>query len=408
MKDQKMSLIKNTADHNTRLLNLFALCHGAIFALPVLLPYYQNQIGLEFWHLMAGEAMFAAIILCSEVPTGWLADHWKRKYCLALAGMVGFIGFALLSMADDFAQTLVAQGLLGVGISLVSGTQAALHYDSLLAENRVEEYRKQEGKRHGLGLLSVGVSSLAGGFLYTLNPELPILMTMMASGMMMFVMAMLMIEPERHQSVRHANPFRAMAETMKYALHGHREIAEIIFISAALFSTTKMMMWSQQPYYTAIGLDTQWFGVLMACGFVAGSLASNLGYRIDHRFKNRTVLLVMLGLVVVLLGGSALLHNFGGALLLVAGSLFWGMGWPRVQDAINKRADSHHRATVLSTASMMIHLLFIPLSLILGWVSDRHGIEAAILCLAVLPAATMLLLIHILLREGRGQKSPAF
>ena len=87
-----------------------------------------------------------------------------------------------------------------------------MHYDSLLAENRVEEYRKQEGKRHGLGLLSVGVSSLAGGFLYTLNPELPILMTMMASGMMMFVMAMLMIEPERHQSVCHANPFRAMAD----------------------------------------------------------------------------------------------------------------------------------------------------------------------------------------------------
>ncbi len=403
-----MSKTKSIADHNTRLLNLFALCHGACFALPVLLPYYSNQIGLGFSHLMAGEALFAAIIICSEVPTGWLADHWKRKYCLALAGMMGFIGFGLLSTADNFSQTLLAQGLMGLGISLVSGTQSALHYDSLLAEGRVDEYRRQEGKRHGLALLSIGGSSIAGGFLYTLNPELPLLMTMMVSGMMMFVMAMLMIEPERHKSADHGNPFRMMAKTMKYALHGHREIAEIIFISAALFSTTKMMMWAQQPYYTAIGLETQWFGVLMACGFIAGSLASNLGHLFDQHFKNRTVLMVMLGLEALLLTGSALLHNLGGAILLLAGSLFWGMGWPRVQDALNKRADSHHRATVLSTAGMMIHIMFIPLSLILGWVSDHYKIESAILCLTVLPTCAMLMLARILLREGRERERTAF
>lgn len=391
------------ADHNTRLLNIFALCHGAIFVLPVLLPYYTNQIGLGFKELMIGEAVFAAVIILCEVPTGWLADHWKRKYCLALAGMTGLTGFALLAMADSFLYTIVAQGWLGIGISLVSGTQAALHYDSLLGEQREEEYRRQEGRRHSLGLLSVGLSSLLGGFMYKIHPELPLAASML-SGTCMMITAMLMIEPARHQIAQRRNPFATMAGTLRYALHGHKEIAELIFISAALFSTTKMMMWSQQPYYTAIHLGEQWFGALMACGFILGATASNLGHVLDNRFRNRSVLLCMLLAVIILCSVSAALHNIGGATLLLGGSAFWGMGWPRVQDAINRRADSRHRATVLSTASLMIHLMFIPLSLMLGWASDHYGIMVAVRGLAVLPAIGAVLTLRMMLRDRNIRK----
>lgn len=390
---------RSLADHNARLLNLFALCHGAIFALPVLLPYYRDQIGLGFKELMVGEALFATMIILSEVPTGWLADHWKRKFCLALAGVTGMGGWCLLLMADTFLHTVIAQGTLGVSISLVSGTLSALHYDSLLAENRVDEYRKQEGRRHGLGMLSVGLSALLGGFLYKISPQLPLMCTILA-GFGMASIAMLMIEPPRFQVAGHKNPFVVMGQTLRYALHGHKEIAEIIFVSAALFSATKMMMWSQQAYYTSIHLDERWFGILMAAGFLLGSAASHLGHLFDHRFNNRTVLLAMTISVVALCASSAILGNIYGAVLLLAGSLFWGIGWPRVQDAINKRADSHHRATVLSTASMMIHLLSIPLSLMLGWVTDHQGIEMAVLCLCLIPGLAALVLLRMVTRKS--------
>lgn len=390
---------KSLADHNARLLNLFALCHGAVFAIPILLPYYRDQIGLGFKELMAGEALFAAIIILSEVPTGWLADHWKRKFCLALAGLAGMTGWFLLMQAETFAHTVIAQGILGVSISLVSGTLSALHYDSLLTEGRIDEYRKQEGRRHGLGLFSIGVSSLLGGFLYKANPDFPLICTMVA-GFCMASIALLMIEPPRFQTAGHKNPFVVMGQTLRYALHGHKEIAEIIFVSAALFSATKMMMWSQQAYYTSIHLDERWFGALMAIGFLTGSAASHLGHLFDHKFNNRIVLLAMTISVVVLCASSAFLGNLYGALLLLAGSLFWGIGWPRVQDAINKRTDSHHRATVLSTASMMIHLLFIPLSLMLGWMTDHHGIEMAVLCLCLIPGLAALVLWRMTTRKA--------
>ncbi len=388
------------ARHNARLLNFFALCQGGIFILPVLLPYYRDQIGLGFWELMVGEAVFSAVVLLMEVPTGWLADHWKRKYVLALAGMVGFGGYLMLSQADSFAASVVAQGSIGIAISMVSGTMSALHYDSLLAAGVEGEYRKQEGRRHGLALMSIGISSLMGGFLYNIHPELPMIATL-ATGIGMMICAMLMIEPERHRIVQHQNPLVTMAQTFKYALHGHREIAEIILTSAALFSATKSMMWAQQSYYAGIGLDEAWFGVLMAAGFLAGATASHLGHFLDHRFSNRIVLFTMTVTVVVLCVTSAALHNIYGAILLLGGSLFWGMGWPRVQDAINKCAESHQRATILSSASLMIHLFFIPLSLILGKVADKGGIQTAILCLALVPGLAAIMLLRMVLRARK-------
>lgn len=394
------------ADRNAFLLTLFSICHGAIFMMPVLLPYYKEQIGLEFWHLMAGETLFAMVVIASEIPTGWLADHWKRKYCLALAGVINFAGWGFLAVSDGFVDTLVAQAILGLGISMVSGTQSALHYDSLLAEGRNDEYRRQEGRRHGMALLSIGLASLSGGFLYMLHADLPIMLTMLVSGLCMFVIAMLMVEPERHRAATGINPLRAMAETLRYALHGHREIAAIVLTSAVLFSTSKMMLWAQMPYYAAVGFSPAWLGVLMACGFLMGSLAGHLGHLLDDKLGDRQVFLIMIGTEIAVLSVSALLQNAFGAIILLYGSLLWGMGWPRVQSAINKHAGSHHRASVLSTASMMIHLLFIPAGLMFGWVSDHFGLRLAIAGLMVLPVLTWVVLLNGA-RKARLEAAPA-
>lgn len=371
-----------------------------MFVMPVLLPYYRDHIGLGFWGMMVGEAAFSATVLLCEVPTGWLADRWKRKYVLALSGAVGMVGFGLMLPAHDLLTATISQMVVGVSISLVSGAMQALHYDSLLAAGRVEEYRKQEGKRHGLALLAVGASALTGGFLYEIHHTWPVIGTII-SNIGMIVAALLMKEPERIRTTEHQNPFVAMAKTVKYALHGHREVAELIFTAAALFGTTKVLLWVQQPYYASIGLEVKWYGVLLACGFIVGSTASQLGHLLDRHFRSRTVLFGMTVALIVIFICSATLHSLAGAVLLLAGSLFWGLGWPRVQDALNACVDSGQRATVLSTCSLMIHVVFVPLSLIVAHVQTTYGVQAAVLTLAIIPSLAALVLLRVVIRDTR-------
>jgi MFS family permease len=391
-------------NRNVRLLQYYSIGMSLIFVLPVLVPFYRER-GLGFAEFMIGEAVFSAVMIIMEVPSGWLSDVWKRKHTLALATLTHVIGWTTLLLADSFAMTVVAQGMLGVGVALLSGTNSALLYDSLLELGRESEFRRLEGRRHATGLYAVAGSSLLGGFLYAANTDLPVILTAL-SCFGATVAALLMTEPGRHRVEAHKNPFVDMAQTVAYAVHGHREIAGIIILSAVLFASTKMLMWSQQPYYMMTGVPEAYFGMLAAVGFLIGGLGGQFGHLLDGRFRNIPTLLVFMGLMIVFALTAALWPGIHAIPLLLAGSMIFGFGYPRVQAAINKRVDGSRRATILSAASLTVHLVAIPLFFAMGTVEKAGDITDALRLLAFTVAGGaiigLLLIRHI---NGRTEKT---
>lgn len=365
------------AARNIILLQVFSALQSAMFVLPVLVPYYRDAIGLSFREFLIGEAVFAAVVIAMEVPTGWLSDVWKRKHTLCLGMGFYVIGFSVLYFAGSLFDAAAAQGIIGIGVSLISGTNNALLYDTLAEDGRADEFRKREGRRHGMAFYALALSCLAGGFLYTLDARLPVLATLAASAFAMLA-ALFLHEPRRKKRAPEKHPLADMAQTVRYALHGHAEIAGIILFCAVLFSASKTMMWSQQPYYALLGLPESWYGILMAAGFLLSGAAGHLGHLIDGRLSNRAVFRIMLLIAVGAFLLAGLLPGYHGAALLLCGSLMWGFGWPRVQDAINRRVSSERRATILSTSTLMINLVFIPVSLAVGAATDLFGIAAAL------------------------------
>ncbi len=375
-----MPILQPSIQRNQPLILLFTAGMNMIFVLPVLIPYYQEVIGLGFTEFMLGEAAFSLVVIVMEVPSGWLSDVWRRKAVLALGSVAYLSGFTFFMLANSFLTATLAQAWLGVGVSLVSGTINAVLYDTLLAQGQEGEYRRLEGRRHGVALYTVGLSALAGGFLYTVHPKLPLALSIVAGGLCL-VSALALVEPPRLKAPVRRSPLHDMRLTLRFALGGQREIAGVIVIGALLFAVSKCFLWAQQAYYIALGLPEQWFGPLVALGFLLGGLAGQWGHRLGDRLSHRTVLALILGLEVLACAGAGVALGWHGAPLLLTGSLVWGFGWPHVQDYINRRVDSARRATVLSAASLMIQLVFIPVGAGLGWMSDSFGIDMALLTL---------------------------
>lgn len=366
---------------NVRLLQLHTLGLNMIFTLPVIVPYYRDVIGLGFYEFMVGEALFSAVVILMEIPTGWISDVWTRKKTIIAATFVNILGFTVLWQANSFAAAVAAQMILGVSVSLLSGTNSAMLYDSLLENGQENRYRKLEGFRHGLGLYTIGGSSLLGGFLYAWHPELPVILSIVTSVAALGA-CFAMSEPSRHREAVHKNPLADMVKTVRYALQGHEEILAIIVLSAVLFATTKILLWAQQPYYILLDLPLGWYGVLTAFGFLLGGLGGHYGHLLDGRHGNVVVLRVLLVWTFGVCLIAGLYPGLYGIGLLLSGSLIWGFGWPRVQEAINNRVGSARRATILSTASLAVHMVSIPLLALTGRLGDHAGIAAALLFMA--------------------------
>ena len=387
-----------------RLLQAHTLCFNAIFVVPVLVPYYRDVIGLGFQEFLIGEAVFSSFILLMEVPTGWLSDVWTRKKTLIAGTIMSLTGWTLLWQANSFVMMLVAQATLGTAISLLSGTNSALLYDSLLEEGTEHYYRRLEGFRHGVSLYSVGGSSLVGGFLYAWHPEMPMIMTI-GFNILALLITFFTIEPSRHREQPHKNPFIDMAQTIRYAVHGHAEIAGIILVTAVLFAGTKVLLWVQQPYYILLELPVGWFGIFTAFGFILGGVAGHYGHLLKGWQSDRNLFFLLLTFLALACLLSGLSPGWYGIPLILSGSLIWGFGWPRMQDAINKRVSSARRATILSTASLIKHLMSIPLFILIGKIADDAGIATSLVTLAggLLVGGS---LAGVLLREKRINKAP--
>ncbi len=360
-------------ERNANLLNYYTISLNFLCCIAILIPYFENHIGLSFQDFLIAEAFFAFVIVALEVPSGWLSDVWRRKSVLMLAAITYILGMAMLVIADSFTDAFIAQGILGVAVSLFSGTNSAFLYDSLLAQGKENEFSKREGRRVAVGLYSFAVGSIVGGFLYSLNPHYPFYVEIIAC-MPALYFAYKMVEPPRAKSAVNSNPFKDMALTMKYALHGHKEIAFIIIFAAVLFSGTKLLMWSQQPYYMALEIPEYYFGILMAVGAGLGGLSSQLGHRIDGRISNIRMLTIIFIVVLIVCAISGYFVSYlGVGLLMIAGSCAYGLSNPRVDNAINSRVSSERRATILSTKSLLIQLFFIPSGLFIGYLTETEG-----------------------------------
>lgn len=367
---------------NIRLIYVYTVCTNLIFFLPIVVPYYKT-IGLGFRDFLISEAVFSAVVLLSEVPSGWISDTWKRKSTLMLGGFFAVLGFALLITSETLLDTMIAQGTIGIAMAMNSGTVSALLYDTLLAEERENEFRKLEGKRHAISLYSVAFACLAGALLFTVHPKLPLTLDMIVLFCAM-VAAYFMIEPKRSKKSADTHIFKDMLETARYALRGHPEIAGIIMVSMVVFCATKLMMWAQQPYYADLGLQVEWFGVIMASSYILGGVAGQWSHKIEHLGSNK----FKLGFMAAILSAAcaflwALPSLSFGIPLFLLGTLAYGMGHPAVQSAINSRVGSERRATILSTASLMVHVLFIPTSLMLAWIESMGSVRESLLALGI-------------------------
>ncbi len=348
-----------------------------LFLLPVIYPYYQS-IGLTFRDFLIGEAVFSAVVLLAEVPSGWISDTWKRRTTLVLGGFFGVCGYTLLMLADNFWMATTAQGIIGIAVALNSGTNTSLLYDLLHEKGKEDEYRRLDGHRHGISLYGTALSCFAGALLFTIHPKLPLVFDLVALSGAMIAIAMVR-EPKRFMKSMEKNLFHDMAQTIKYALSGHSEIAGIIMVAATVMCTSKLMLWAQQPYYAEAGLPVAWYGAILAGTFILGGIAGQFSHRIEHWGSNRAALGVMAGTLIIACTALALFTSIWlGLVLFFMGTLAYAVGQPRINAGINSRVGPERRATILSTSNLMVHMLFIPTSLIVGAVSEKGGISSAL------------------------------
>lgn len=349
--------------------------------MPIVVLFYQsNNMGMH--DIFVLKAIYSIAIVAMEIPSGWMADVWGRKKTLILGSILGSLGFLIYSFSFGFLAFVVAEIILGIGHSFVSGADSAMLYDSLKAEQESDKYIREEGRITSVGNFAEAIAGIAGGFLAAISLRTPFYFQFGVAAIAIPA-ALTLIEPEVH-SKEHIHSIRLLIKNIRKTLLQDQNLRISILISSVTGTATLTFAWLVQPFFEAIGLPVEMFGVF----WTALNLTVGVSSVFAHRFvqflgRSWSLLLVILLLSAGYVFSGITISRWGLAFLF----LFYfvrGIATPIFKNYINEFTKSEVRATMLSVRNFLIRIVFAGIGPLLGWITDNIGLDKAFMLAGVI------------------------
>lgn len=368
--------------HNIAKIYIVQAVRWFMLFIPVLVLFFQEN-GLSMQEVFLLQTAFSILIIVSEIPSGYFSDVLGRRRTMIFGTITSALGFSVYCVANGFWGFLVAEMVLGLGASLVSGTDSALLYDTLSHLGRENEYIQKEGRLLSIGNFAEGTASVIGGLLAVISLRMPLYVEA-AIAIFAIPVAWSLVEPPRQAYEATRGNMRAIMDIVQFALHGNSEVKWLILYSSVVGASTLTMVWFIQPYLKIVGLPVVMFGIVWAALQYFVGFFSLSAHAIEQRVGKKTVVLSLIFLSVT---GYILLGIFQSLWAAVFILLFYfvrGIGSPMFKGYINALISSDKRATVLSVQQMIGRIVFAAVGPFLGWVSDVLSFSTAMFFAAII------------------------
>jgi len=385
-----------------------ALSFFQVFLLfmPIAVPFFQSR-GLTMQEIFSLQALFALVVLLAEVPSGYLADLVGRRLTLVIGALAAGIGNTLLVFADGFWGLAAFEIALGIGYSLISGSDIAMLYDSESASHRGEDAaRNVIGRLYSVRTLSEALAAVACSVLLIWWSMTLVVWVQAVLGWLPLLLALRLVEPPG-QRLSSRSHLRNLWHVCCY-LMTHSRVLVLVMLALCIWSlTTFYAVWLLQQIWQEQGIPISQFGYLWAMLSLAAALAGRFAHRLEGRFGAST-LLVIIGIAPAL--GYVGLEVLGPAAGLLAGLLFFvarGIGAVILQDALNRRVPGEFRATANSLVSFGFRAAFAVTGPWVGYLLDLWGMSTTLWLLAGVTLLIFVALMLPLLLAVRAQQVAA-
>lgn len=374
----------------------FKFLHGFFLSIPIIVVFWQ-QNGLSMFQVMLLQSLFAIAVISLEVPSGYFADNYGRRKTMMYASFFATLGIIAYSLGHGFLHFLFGELLWAVAVSLISGADSAMFYDTLVEIDAAGRYQELWGKATSYYMFSAATAAILGGLIaeynlrWTLFIQIPIFAAMIP-------VAYTMKEPEHHRNL--AGRERKTIKAIMSKVWNKKQLRWLILYGAFIYAALQVAFWMYQPYFELSGLDIATFGVIFASFNVVSAVSSKYAHAVEARLGKR----LSLGMLSVLVVASLfLMSSFVAALsvtFILLQQLVRGFSKPVISDYVNELVASDERSTILSTRSFLGRLMQGASLPVFGLIIDLYSLPQALTVLGTTVFAGGIILLLLLSSEN--------
>lgn len=346
-----------------------------LIIMPVVVPFFRSH-GLTLSQVYELQAIFAAATLLLELPSGYFADLIGRRRALVLACIAKGTAFSVLAVADGYSDFVVFELVAAISISLFSGSDIALIYESY---ERVPHEPGEPSRALGRKLLysqtGETVAALLGGALVLVSLQVPVWANAIVAWAPLPIALSLVEPPGNKMTLRHAENLRILWRS----LFRSGSFVWLLVANQVVFGTgTFLAVWAYQPYWGELGITLGVFGALWALSNGVVAATGGLAHRVEGVIGFRGVAIAVAATVVVGYFGMFGAAASGWIALGVAAGLLLsvsrGLSAVVLRDAMNVRVPGEMRATANSVVSLGQRLGFALSGPLVGAAMDANGV----------------------------------
>ncbi|WP_437280397.1 MFS transporter [Sorangium sp. So ce375] len=391
--------------------NPWLICayHGAqslMFPAAIFPLFWTQDIGMSVATMMSVQGAFSLSIALFEFPSGYVADRLGHRRALVIASFCVLLGWILYALARGLSSVLLAELVLGVGFSLVSGADSALLFDSLREQGREHEFARWYGRMRSIAQIASGGGALAAGFLYARWSRLPFAME--AAAWVLAAGIALRFGETRRAEPKVEDHLGRMRAIVRDALFERADFRAVLLLGVVLALASYLPTWLIALYATEAGVPVAWIGPMWAVASFTTALGSMLSEGAGRRLGMTGTLLACVALVAAGYVGLALSRHVLGVAFYFLLTLVRGLHMPLLHHEEQRLAPDGDRASCVSLRSFLFRFAFVLLGPVVGIGVDRYGHRPVLWASgALLVALTIAAYGLFLARTARRDEAPA-
>ncbi|MDH3634950.1 MAG: MFS transporter [Gammaproteobacteria bacterium] len=350
-------------ESNIRLYPWFRAASDGHAWITVFFLYMSQTLSLD--QVIQLSAVYYLSVFVLEVPSGYFSDRIGRRTTLLIAACALILSYSCFIVGANFWWFATGQFLLATGIAMQSGTDTALHYDSLKALGRESEYARREARAEQWGLTMLALATLSGGVLGLIDLRLAYVFSLL-SALIMAALVWRFSEPQ------HADETTTLPQSfftvILSCLARLRDplLGWVFLVVIVLYAMAHIVFEFYQPYITLLQLpllEASAYAPLISGLVISTSMFGGaIGARASIAWQSK------LGLVGVLAAAMSIQLGIVAAMAITISPLVLALVCVRnfpmalvhapVRAAIAPRITRAQRATYLSLQGLSERLFF--------------------------------------------------
>ncbi len=246
--------------------------------------------------IVLGQAFYAVFMIIFQIPASIIIDQIGTRKCIILANIFNSIFVILIMCCQNLGTLIFAQFISSICYSLKDISDSALIQYSIPETKKSREiFSKLEGKGLKNYYLLNAITSACSGFLYVINPYIPIIGSLCFSLLATFIsLGFSDIEKEKNKKEKTTiNKYmKDLIQEIKFIIKSQR-LRSLFLYGGIAWGIFCLMSTYRASLLVDIGTSEEIITIIAAILGIASSVGSKRQIQFHNHFRNKSLATIL-------------------------------------------------------------------------------------------------------------------